>query len=461
MAYLQEIRITEIGVAPVVGSTTDPNIIFIVPIHGKVCDMYLSDNDGVVGLISEQIPIFEGKEEALTSTPLNARRVGKPILVMEEKTDKIPIKTEEGFYVLDEDGNITYEVVTKIQLNQYTWVGGIEDVNFISSAPSLEDVMQTSNRTPADVPIILTAGNRPNNDTGNWVDYLPNEIKIWSGLDGTNLIMTPRDLNDDISKVYYANVSILGMGKFKRGQCNVVIGLSALVEAEASFNVAIGANALRDYKGGFKAFNYAQFSGTYWGASNPNIGLGCNAGRGLEQGSANVYLGSNTIRRPPIEEGKLVIHSTGRSDQGSSDPNNAHYPLIFGDFKNRWFELSGKIRLNKKQNVAITDFTDADEMPVFVNKTFLEKEYYYETEMVPELDENGEPILDGSGDPVMVEQRVKNAHGYDKILSRDVEKTYFRQMETVDSKEYFLQQIEAMSPTQIDRLKVALGIETV
>lgn len=399
---------------------------------GSEVELLFTDGNGKVVRNNPRIQTFNSVEEANAAIRKADRYEGKRVYIYNTYSIQKPILTETGKYDLDDEGNVQYETVEFKNIETYAYMGGVEDENLIVQSPSLENVVKTNARFQPGVKLTFPGVELTDEIKKYFNPVNPNHINFWSGLNGTNIIINNRDSNIDNSLVYYSNTVLGGGNKLKRGQGNVLSGVgSAYSTEEGSFITALGGNALADFIGGFKSHTYENFSGDYWGGLTPNIAIGNNAGKGLKQGWGNVYIGSCADNRPEVEDAKLVIHSYKRYGLGSTKPNNAYYPLIFGDFVERWFEISGKIRLNNKQNAVITDFNQMDEMAVFSSK-----DAKYTTQ----------EIID----------KPDGTKGTKK--KTETKAPHFKEMNVVNAKDYLIYQIENMNEEQKQRLKTALGI---
>lgn len=389
MAYLQEIRITNQNEAPIIGSTQDANVIWVVPVTDKVADMYTSDNNGIVRATSVQMPVFNSVEEANAQVPVGNRYEGK--MVMIKKTYRREITNSDEEVVTE----------TKDVYTLHWWKGGVADVNLITQAPSLTAVLTNGNRIPANMPLIFTSGDRPDVPEEFWGDSEVNEIAIWSGLDGTNFIASSRKQIDS-NEFFYTNTLI------KAGDgLNSAWGVTAIGSLEkaiyASATTAIGTDSLDTFVG---AADIYPVVATPWGKLTGNIAFGYHAGKGLKEGFGNMYIGMGAANRPEEESNQLVVHNVqGTVGWGDDNPASNYYALIRGDFKNRWFQIAGKYRLNKKQNATITNYTNIDELAVL-----------------------------------------------------DTSASTYKELKTVNSKDYFIKMVEGMTEEQKTALKTALGL---
>lgn len=350
MAYLQEIRIVQAGQEPAVGSTQDPNIIWIVPITDKICDMYTSDNNGIVRATSVQTPLYDSVQEANENILPANRFEGKTVLI-------------RTIYIFNEGQPEEEEVEV---FNEYWYQDGIADGDLVLKGNSLAAVLENNNKIPLGQVIQFI----PESDA-NLPEELQNSIeniKISTGPIGQDIVFSDFDVQGAGDAVFNMNV-ILGVGNLMEFNPTkplfgtIIVGAAALNKAgggATSASIAIGGQALQDFEGLNEDATYYNFGGG-WGRVASNIAIGYWAGRGMKEGSGNIYIGNSTASRPSTESNKLVIHSAKGPGDGSNDPTNlSFFPLIFADFDERWFLLSGKFRYNRNANPVVTDYSDED-----------------------------------------------------------------------------------------------------
>ncbi|MDO5509548.1 MAG: hypothetical protein Q4F57_02520 [Weeksellaceae bacterium] len=321
-----------------------PDTLFVFQTDDRSCEFYMTDNAGLFLKVKQITGTYQSVQDALDSIASTRRYVGRIISVKNQ-----------------------YE-----QINLHWFRDGIEDEDLIPFAPSLENVMANGNELPKGQKIVFVSTSETN-VPDEYRDQFENQYRlgIHTGLDGTNVIFSDTALelvSDDV--VMSGNV-VLGANSLANQEGPafgiVALGNSALNRMKTGgASTAIGNAALYEYEGTKEDERYKQYDG--FGKQAYNVAVGYWSGRGLKEGSGNIYIGSFTGSRPAEEWNTLVIHSSnshtgsGQTVGSVTSPNQVGYPLLLGKFDERWFQVAGKIRTNNHQNPVVTDFAEVNEL---------------------------------------------------------------------------------------------------
>lgn len=488
MAFLQEIKITE--TAPAVGSTRQPNTIFIVPITDKTCDMYASDNNGIVRATSVQVPVFNSIEEANSSISPANRFEGKTIIIKKTYSKEIPVLDEEGDPVLDEEGEPVMETISTNVYFQYWWRNGIEDENLISFAPPLSAVLENGNEVPVGKELIFLSIEEAN---------VPPEYRVSEGLmrlgvgkDATNFYLTNSGMKEiEGDNLFYHNFLLGGIAARKhKGPLfsTIAIGGNLGDICKTSAAVALGTNVMTNFRGVAPAeTDYYDYKEP-WGTVNFNSAIGYSAGQYLQEGFGNILIGNCTSSPSNREMNHTLMIGSDRrfvtfgkySKRYSSSSNELKSPIIVGKFDEKWLEINGVLKLRphynklKKEGDAVSlanaevtkQQANVDRMTARLAVLQTRKDENAGTEF--EDDHNkaftrGQAILNEYQAELTRAQDFANQQDVpnyveDAILIADT--TNMGEVVLAKKTDFVLDVIREMSPEQLTELKTILGVTT-
>lgn len=160
----------------------------------------------------------------------------------------------------------------------------------------------------------------------------------------------------------------------KKAYRSTIVGQWALSDNEDKDTIinavtVIGSQALKNFKGIDDSLPYNKTNGQI---VHKNIMIGYGAGQGLVEGGNNIFIGDSvglhhSNNRPYVLFNKLMIHSSkypGTDPERKEIANTSTYPLIYGDFAERWFQLAGQHKVTKHHNPLI-DINETNEVAVF------------------------------------------------------------------------------------------------